>query len=144
MSQLGSWRSQSVSPYQQKRENGHKSRKSPAGRESAIFFFGRGPSCMFIIIYLSDSWNSSSPSFGPGDGVLSETQAKHLESEKVHYRSRKIGAGAAKNEKNVKKCAKILQKIQKSISALDHRGQKKSVRVALSPFIYWHSSWQLL
>lgn len=75
---------------------------------------------MFIIIYLSDSWNSSSPSFGPGDGVLSETQAKHLESEKVQ-----IGADAAKNEKNVKKCTKFLQKIQKSISAVNHRGQKK-------------------
>lgn len=88
---------------------------------------------MFIIIYLSDSWNSSSLSFGPGDGVLSETQAKHLESEKVHYRSRKIGAAAGKNEKNVKKCAKFLQKIQKSISALS---AKKNVRVTLSQFIY--------
>lgn len=110
-----------MSPYQQKRENGHKSRKSPAGRESEIFLGEAQAVCLLSFIYQT----AGTPSFGPGDGVLSETQAKHLESEKVHYRSRKIGAAAAKNEKNVKKCAKFLQKIQKSISTLDHRGQKK-------------------
>lgn len=140
MSQLGSWGSKSASPYQQQKENGHKSGKTPAEGERVRSFWER-PTLHFIIIYLSDSWNSSSPSFGPGNGVLSEIQAKHLESEKVHYRSWKMQQKLAKCKEMhqiLRKNSKVHQRSRPS------RARKKNIVVTLSQLIYWHSSWKLL